>query len=117
MLGGNPENTGPLVRRATRAITALIFSSSVSKHMEKMLEILGPCPRSLGKAGERREQAAAIGQAAIPTGARQKMGSPIRQASPFLVDVTLAVVDDGDHGGLRQRRLGLLGTLEPAMGQ
>jgi hypothetical protein len=44
------------------------------------------------------------------------MRAAIRQASPFLVDVALAVIDDSDHGGLSERRFRLLSAFEPAIG-
>src|SRR5206468_10534600 len=53
--------------------------------------------------------------AAITTGAAQKLSALIRQASPLLVDVALAVVDDGDHRRLGQHGFRLLPALDPAI--
>src|SRR5215472_5992593 len=64
----------------------------------------------------RRKQAAAAHKAAIPAGTRQKMGPRVRQARPFLINVTFAVIHDCDEGGLAQHSFRLLPALQPAMG-
>ena len=63
-----------------------------------------------------RKQRPAVDHRAVATGARQKLGASVRQTSPFLVDVAFAIIDHRDLGGLAQRRLGPLRTLEPAVG-
>ena len=70
----------------------------------------------LGHLSHGAEQPAAVGQAAIAAGARQKVGALIRQASPFFVDIAFAVVDDGDHGRFGQHCFRLLPALHPAIG-
>src|SRR5258705_2061158 len=70
---------------------------------------------SRGQARQSREQPAPVSQAAVSAGPRQKVGTCIRKASPFFVDIALAVVDDRDHGGLGQNLFGLVPALHPAI--
>src|SRR5208282_3664389 len=70
----------------------------------------------LGEAGQGGEQLAAVGEVAILAGARQKLRAGVRQARPFLVNVALAVVHDGDHRGLAQHRFRLVAAVQPAIG-
>ena len=44
------------------------------------------------------------------------MSAFVRQASPFFVDIALAVVDDSDHGRFGQHCFRLLPALHPAVG-
>ena len=66
--------------------------------------------------GQRWEQLLTIGEVAITAGARQKARAVIWQASPFLVDVALAIIDQRDHGGFGQHRFRSLTALHPAVG-
>src|SRR6266853_3913478 len=58
---------------------------------------------------------AAAGHRAVAAGPRQKVRTPVRQPGPFFVDVALTLIDNRDHGGLRQCRFGALRTFDPAI--
>jgi hypothetical protein len=63
-----------------------------------------------------RKQLAAASQSAIAAGAREQMGPRVGQARPFLIDIALAVIHDGDEASLTQHRLGLIAAMQPAVG-
>ena len=58
----------------------------------------------LGKSRQSSEQSSAPDQVAVSAGARQKMGMIVGQTRPFLINVALTVIHDGDHGGIVQYR-------------
>src|SRR4029077_1174183 len=70
----------------------------------------------LGKSRQSSEQSRAPDHVAISAGARQKMGMIVGQARPFLINVALTVIHDGDHGGILQYCLCPLAPFHPAIG-